>query len=116
MTNEEAIANLEFLMKNCTDETIETSINIAIKALKIQRIGHWEYVKRHYNSSKKYTGEDVITGEKRTIRVYKDYEIDMPYCSECGCLAGDTSLDFCCVCGTDMRESLIKEVANEDND
>lgn len=64
--------------------------------------GHW--IKRHrkHNEVKYHTGLDEM-GEEHTIKELIRYEIDLPYCSHCGKLAGDTSDNFCCFCGADMR-------------
>lgn len=66
------------------------------------KTGHWIMRHRTYNEVKYYTGRDEM-GETHTISVLERYEVDVPYCSECGKRAGDTSQDFCCVCGAKME-------------
>lgn len=74
-----------------------------------QKVGKWIMKHRTYNKVKHYTGQDEM-GEIHTISVLERYEVDEPYCSECGKLAGDTSQDFCCACGAKMVEPQESEV------
>lgn len=60
---------------------------------------------RVYNQSKQYTGKDEM-GETHTITVWEQYEVDEPYCSRCGKLAGDTSQNYCCFCGSNNQEII----------
>jgi uncharacterized OB-fold protein len=48
------------------------------------------------------TGTDEM-GIEHTVKKHESYEIDEPYCSECGKLAGDTSQNYCCACGAKME-------------
>ena len=66
------------------------------------KIGHWILKHRTHNAVKHYTGQDEM-GETHTISVLERYEVNEPYCSECGKLAGDTSQDYCCSCGAKME-------------
>lgn len=66
------------------------------------KIGKWIMKHRTHNKIKHYTGQDEM-GETHTISVLERYEVDEPYCSECGKLAGDTSQDYCCACGAKME-------------
>lgn len=68
-----------------------------------RKTGKWILKHRTHNSVKHYTGQDEM-GETHTISVLERYEVDEPYCSECGKLAGDTSQDYCCACGAKMEE------------
>lgn len=76
-------------------------------------IGHWIMKHRTHNSVKHYTGQDEM-GETHTISVLERYEVDEPYCSECGKLAGDTSQNYCCACGAKMY--LGRTLRYSDND
>lgn len=66
------------------------------------KIGHWIMKHRTHNEVKHYTGLDEM-GETHTISVLERYEVDEPYCSECGKRAGDTSQNYCCACGAKME-------------
>ena len=68
-----------------------------------RRRGHITYKHRHHHNVKHYTGED-LNGEVHTISVIEDYEVDEPYCSECGKRIDDIQCSFCAKCGADMRE------------
>lgn len=65
--------------------------------------GHWIMKHRKINEIRYHTGEDILNDEIHTIKELIRYECDEPYCSECGKRAGDTSDNFCCFCGADMR-------------
>lgn len=52
---------------------------------------------RHHHNVKHYTGED-INGETHTISVLEDYEVDEPYCSNCGRRVEDISGIYCAYC------------------
>lgn len=90
-------------------ETVVDYINGAFKQIKAlpsvtpqPKMGQWIMKHRTYNKVKHYTGQDEM-GETHTISVLERYEVDEPYCSKCGKLAGDTSQDFCCACGAKME-------------
>lgn len=90
-------------------ETVVDYINGAFKQIKAlpsvtpqQKVGKWIMKHRTYNKVKHYTGQDEM-GETHTISVLERYEVNEPYCSKCGKLAGDTSQDFCCACGAKME-------------
>ena len=74
------------------------------------KIGHWIMKHRSYSEMKYLTGTDEM-GIEHTVKKHESYEIDEPYCSECGKRAGDTSLNFCPNCGADMRGD---KMTNED--
>lgn len=78
------------------------------------KIGHWIMKHRTHNAVKHYTGQDEM-GETHTISVLERYDVNEPYCSECGKLAGDTSQDYCCACGAKMVEPQEGEVQNADS-
>ena len=65
---------------------------------------HWIYKHRHRGGFRYVTGIDDM-GVEHTIRVDERYEVDDPYCSICGHLAGDMSLDHCYFCKAKMDES-----------
>lgn len=65
--------------------------------------GRWIYKHRHRGGFRVVTGEDEY-GNQHTIQIDERYEIDEPYCSECGKLNEAYSLNFCPNCGADMRE------------
>lgn len=66
------------------------------------KTGHWIMKHRSYSEMKYLTGTDEM-GIEHTVKKYESYEIDEPYCSECGKLAGDTSQNYCCACGVKME-------------
>ena len=66
--------------------------------------GHWIWKHRHRGGFKKVSGVDAY-GNEHTIIIDDRYEIDDPYCSECGLLNDSSSLKFCPNCGTDMGEA-----------
>ena len=66
------------------------------------KMGRWIMKHRIHNEVKHYTGQDEM-GETHTISVLERYEVDEPYCSECGKRAGDTAQDYCCACGAKME-------------
>lgn len=66
-----------------------------------QKKPHWIMKHRTINEVKYHTGLDDM-GEEHTIKELIRYEVDEPYCSECGMKAGDTSQNYCCFCGTKM--------------
>lgn len=108
MTKEEAIEQL-LDVKRGYDSLSEEAIYMAIEALEQEpKTGHWIMKRRTHNEVKHYTGQDEM-GEIHTISVLERYEVDEPYCSECGKRAGDTSQDYCCACGAKMVESEEKE-------
>ena len=69
-----------------------------------QKTGQWIKRLRHENAVKRYTGEDVITGEIHTIQILERYDYIEYYCSECGSICADVSMNYCCVCGAKMVE------------
>lgn len=66
-----------------------------------QKKPHWIMKHRTINEVKYHTGLDDM-GEEHTIKELIRYEVDEPYCSECGMKAGDTSQNYCCFCGVKM--------------
>ena len=74
-----------------------------------EKTGYWIMKHRTHNEVKHYTGQDEM-GETHTISVLERYEVDEPYCSECGKRAGDTSQDYCCACGAKMVKPQESEV------
>lgn len=91
-------------------ETVVDYINGAFKQIKAlpsvtpkPKMGQWIMKHRTHNEVNHYTGQDEM-GETHTISVLERYEVDEPYCSKCGKLAGDTSQNFCCACGAKMVE------------
>ena len=128
MTNEEAINGLKSLKEPCEDAIsradakkylsapdvkgdrviYESDLDLLPPVTPQPKMGHWIMKHRSHNELKHYTGQDEM-GETHTISVLERYEIDEPYCSECGKLAGDTSQNFCCACGAKMQEVGMKE-------
>ena len=108
MTYKQIIREIDFvdgfMMTHFDDYGEEThrALQEAIKALE-RSTGHWIMKHRTHNEVKHYTGQDEM-GETHTISVLERYEVDEPYCSECGKLAGDTSQNYCCACGAKMVE------------
>lgn len=64
--------------------------------------GRWIYKHRHRGGFRVVTGEDEY-GNQHTIQIDERYEIDEPYCSECGKLNEAYSLNFCPNCGAKME-------------
>lgn len=116
MTNKEAIHDIKKSLKvdGSSGEIVmikplrPLTVDKAIKALEFPqpKTGKWIMRHRTYNQSKQYTGRDEM-GELHTITVWEEYEADEPYCSECGKLAGDTSLNYCCFCGSNNKEGNL---------
>ena len=65
--------------------------------------GHWIYKKRFRGGFNRVTGIDD-EGNEITITVDNRREVDEPYCSECGKWNDGSNMEFCGVCGADMRE------------
>lgn len=63
--------------------------------------GRWIYKHRHRGGIRIYEGKDEM-GETRRISVDERYEIDDPYCSECGKLNESVWLNYCPNCGAKM--------------
>lgn len=63
--------------------------------------GRWLYKHRHRGGFRTYVGYDEL-GEKHSVRVDERYEIDEPYCSECGKLNESVWLNYCLNCGAKM--------------
>lgn len=63
--------------------------------------GRWIYKHRHRGGIRIYEGKDEM-GETRRISVDERYEIDDPYCSECGKLNESVWLNYCPHCGVTM--------------
>lgn len=63
--------------------------------------GRWFYKHRHRGGIRIYEGKDEM-GETRRISVDERYEIDDPYCSECGKLNESVWLNYCPHCGAKM--------------
>lgn len=77
-----------------------------------RKTGRWVYKHRTQVHYHKETGEDVITGEKRTVMVYTDLSGKYPHCPYCDALAADSFTDYCPHCGAQMLPEPPKE---EDN-
>lgn len=67
--------------------------------------GHWVWKHRHRGGLRQRTGVDSM-GETHTITVDERYEVDDPYCSECGKLNESAFLSYCPNCGAmmDLKE------------
>lgn len=65
--------------------------------------GRWIYKHRHRGGIRIYEGKDEM-GETRRISVDERYEIDDPYCSECGKLNESVWLNYCPHCGVKMDD------------
>lgn len=63
--------------------------------------GRWLYKHRHRGGFRTYVGYDEL-GEKHSVRVDERYEIDEPYCSECGKWNESVWLNYCPNCGAKM--------------
>ena len=63
--------------------------------------GRWLYKHRHRGGFRTYEGYDEF-GEKHSVRVDERYEIDEPYCSECGKWNESVWLNYCPNCGAKM--------------
>lgn len=63
--------------------------------------GRWLYKHRHRGGFRTYEGYDEL-GEKHSVRVDERYEIDEPYCSECGKWNDSAWLNYCPNCGAKM--------------
>lgn len=68
-----------------------------------RKTGRWVYKHRTRVRYHKETGEDVITGEKRTVMVYTDLSGKYPHCPYCDALAADSFMDYCPHCGAKMQ-------------
>ena len=67
--------------------------------------GHWIWKHRYRGGFRQRKGYDA-EGNFHIINVDESYEIDDPYCSECGMLNESIFLNFCPNCGADMRGNL----------
>lgn len=67
-----------------------------------RKTGRWVYKYRTQVHYHKETGEDVMTGEKRTVMVYDDLSGKYPHCPYCDALAADSFMDYCPHCGAKM--------------
>ena len=85
------------------EATLENVLIRAVEDGEKYKTGHWIKKHRHQNAVKRYTGEDVITGEIRTIQTLEQYDYTEDYCSECGSICSDISLKYCSVCGAQME-------------
>ena len=74
-----------------------------------RKTGRWVYKHRTQVHYHKETGEDVITGEKRTVMVYTDLSGKYPHCPYCDALAADSFTDYCPHCGAQMLPEPPKE-------
>lgn len=64
--------------------------------------GRWIYKKKLRGGFSRVTGTDD-DGNEITITVDNRREVDEPYCSECGKWNDGSNINFCGVCGADMR-------------
>lgn len=92
------------------DEIIEKAPEADVEPKR--KTGRWVYKHRTQVHYHKETGEDVITGEKRTVLVYTDLSGKYPHCPYCDALAADSFMDFCPHCGVQM---LPEPPKGEDN-
>lgn len=67
-------------------------------------ITKWVWKHRYRGGFRRVTGTDD-DGNIITITVDQRFEVDDPYCPECGKLNESSSLNFCPNCGADMREA-----------
>ena len=63
--------------------------------------GRWIYKHRHRGGFRTYEARDEL-GEKHSVSVDERYEIDEPYCSECGKWNESVWLNYCPNCGAKM--------------
>lgn len=66
--------------------------------------GRWLYKHRHRGGFRTYEGCDEF-GEKHSVRVDERYEIDEPYCSECGKWNESVWLNYCPTAGRRWMEA-----------
>lgn len=71
--------------------------------------GHWIKKYRSRGGFRLVTGIDSM-GEKHTITINERCDGNDLYCSECGKLCSDVSLNFCSYCGAKMDEEDEEEV------
>lgn len=102
--------------RDCIGEAIEEAIDkVWVIRCRIEglfsvnaepvRHGRWVYKHRHKGGLRRVTGVDDM-GVQHTITIDERYEVEAPYCSECGSLAGDMQQDHCCVCKARMDAAL----------
>lgn len=72
------------------------------------RHGRWVYKHRNRGGFSRKTGMDDM-GETHTITVDERYEIDDPYCSECGKLNESVWHNYCPSCGAKMDLEADKD-------
>ena len=72
------------------------------KCYRKQVEAEWIKKHRHRGGFETYTGVDEW-GETHTITIDTRYECDDLYCSICGKLASDVSLNYCSYCGAKMK-------------
>lgn len=79
-----------------------------------RKTGRWVYKHRTQVYYHTETGEDVMTGENRTVMVYTDLSGKYPHCPYCDALAADSFMDYCPHCGAKMLPEPPKGKENAD--
>lgn len=99
----EAVCNDCKNLKICLDKsTCPVGRASAISSDSLRPKGHWIWKHRYRGGFRQRKGYDA-EGNFHIINVDESYEIDDPYCSECGMLNESIFLNFCPNCGADMR-------------
>ena len=95
--------------KPCSSRCEDYALVLKIPAADVEpkrKTGRWVYKHRTQVHYHKETGEDVMTGEKRTVMVYDDLSGKYPHCPYCDALAADSFMDYCPHCGSQMLPEL----------
>jgi hypothetical protein len=109
---EKLLQRLEREVESCKDPNQGSALGFKMAMFIVQTLpkediapraeGEWIEKHRHRGGFETFTGIDHM-GEKHTIRVDRRYECDDLYCSICGKLASDVSLNYCSNCGAKMK-------------
>lgn len=76
--------------------------------MEVVQHGYWVYKHKVRGGIRERAGKDAF-GVTHTISCDERYEVDDPYCSECGALNESIYLNFCPNCGSRMSQRVKEE-------
>ena len=94
-------ALMKLMQDGCNAKNLQSISDISGADVAPVVYGRWVYKHRHRGGIHIYEGKDEM-GETHRISVDERYEVDDPYCSECGKLNESVWLNYCPNCGAKM--------------